>query len=165
MEFGALSCTPFPDCQLCIFNSKCLAFKKNKVDLIPVKTQKKKIRKRYFNYLVFKGNDGKTLINQRTEKDIWYKLYQFPLIEKDVLVDDILSSSDFSEYLKNNKLKISNTKHKIIRYKHVLSHQHLFIAFYLINLNTVINDGYYISNLNDFTFPVPISNFISKYLI
>ena len=165
MEFGALSCTPFPDCQLCIFNSKCLAFKKNKVDSIPVKTQKKKIRKRYFNYLVFKGNDGKTFINQRKEKDIWYKLYQFPLIEKDVLDDDILLSSDFSEYLKNNKLKITNTEHEIIRYKHVLSHQHLFIAFYLINLNTVVKDGYDISNLNDFTFPVPISNFISKYLI
>ena len=165
MEFGALSCTPFPDCQLCIFNSKCLAFKKNEVDFIPVKTQKKKIRNRYFNYLVFKDNDGKTFINQRKEKDIWYKLYQFPLIEKDVLVDDILISRDFSEYLTNNKLKISNTKHKIIRYKHVLSHQHLFIAFYLINLNTVINDGYDISNLNDFTFPVPISNFINKYLI
>jgi A/G-specific adenine glycosylase len=165
MEFGALSCTPFPDCQLCIFNSKCLAFKKNKVDLIPVKTQKKKIRNRYFNYLVFKDNDGKTFINQRKEKDIWYKLYQFPLIEKDVLVDDISLSSDFSEYLTKNKLKISNTKHKIIRHKHVLSHQHLFIAFYLINLNTVINDGYDISNLNDFTFPVPISNFINKYLI
>ena len=165
MEFGALSCTPFPDCQLCIFNSKCLAFKKNKVDLIPVKTQKKKIRNRYFNYLVFKDNDCKTFINQRKEKDIWYKLYEFPLIEKDVLVDDISLSSDFSEYLTNNKLKISNTKHKIIRYKHILSHQHLFIAFYLINLNTVINDGYDISNLNDFTFPVPISNFINKYLI
>ena len=165
MEFGALSCTPFPDCQSCIFNSKCLAFKKNKVDLIPIKTQKKKIRNRYFNYLVFKDNSGKTLINQRTEKDIWYKLYQFPLIEQDVLIDDITLSSDFLGYLINNKLKISNSNHKIIRYKHVLSHQNLFIAFYLINLNSVINNGHYISNLNDFTFPVPISNFISKYLI
>jgi len=165
MEFGALICTPFPDCQLCIFNSKCLAFKKNKVDLMPVKIKKKKIRNRYFNYLVFLGNNGRTYINQRKEKDIWYKLYQFPLIEKDVLIDNILLGSDFSEYLKNNKLKISNTEHKIIRYEHVLSHQNLFIAFYLINLNTVINGGYKISNLNDFTFPVPISNFISKYLI
>ncbi len=165
MEYGALLCTPFPDCQLCIFNSKCVAFKNNRVDLIPIKTQKKKIRNRYFNYLVFKDNDGKTFINQRTEKDIWYKLYQFPLIEKDALVDDITSSSDFSEYLINNKLKITNSKHKIIRYKHILSHQNLFIAFYLINLNTVINDGHDISNLNDFTFPVPISNFINKYLI
>ena len=165
MEFGALSCTPFPDCQSCIFNSKCLAFKKNKVDLIPIKTQKKKIRNRYFNYLVFKDNSGKTYINQRTEKDIWHKLYQFPLIEHDVLIDDITLSSDFLGYLINNKLKISNSKHKIIRYKHVLSHQNLFIAFYIINLNSVINDGHYISNLNNFTFPVPISNFISKYLI
>ena len=165
MEYGALLCTPFPDCQLCIFNSKCVAFKNNRVDLIPIKTQKKKIRNRYFNYLVFKDNDGKTFVNQRTEKDIWYKLYQFPLIEQDALVDDITSSSDFSEYLVNNKLKITNSKHKIIRYKHILSHQNLFIAFYLINLNTVINDGHDISNLNDFTFPVPISNFINKYLI
>ena len=142
-----------------------LAFKKNQVDLIPIKSQKKKIRNRYFNYLVFKDNFGKTYINQRTEKDIWFKLYQFPLIEQDILVEDITSSSDFLEYLINNKLKVSNTKHKIIRYKHVLSHQNLFIAFYLINLNTVINDGHNISNLNDFTFPVPISNFINNYLI
>jgi len=165
MEFGALSCTPFPDCQLCIFNSKCFAFNKNKVDLLPTKSKKKKIRNRYFNYLVFKDNLGKTIIHQRMEKDIWYKLYQFPLIENDFLVDDILSNIDFLDFLNNNKLKTSNTKHKIIRYKHVLSHQNLFIAFHLINLNSVINDGHYISNLNELTFPVPISNFISKYLI
>ena len=123
------------------------------------------MKKRYFNYLIFKNRLDQKIIIQRLKKDIWFKLYQFPLIEKDVLVDDISLSSDFSEYLTNNKLKISNAKHKIIRYKHVLSHQHLFIAFYLINLNTVINDGHDISNLNDFTFPVPISNFINKYLI
>lgn len=165
MEFGALSCTPFPDCQSCIFNLKCFAFNKNKVDLIPIKSKKKKIRNRYFNYLVFKDNFGKTLINQRIEKDIWYKLYQFPLIEQDVLVEDISSSPDFLDFLNNNELKTSNSKHKIIRCKHLLSHQNLFIAFYLIKTNTVINDGHDISNLNEFIFPVPISNFISKYLI
>tara|TARA_Y100001935_G_scaffold247794_1_gene244141 strand:+ start:750 stop:1790 length:1041 start_codon:yes stop_codon:yes gene_type:complete len=165
MEFGALSCTPIPDCQVCIFNSKCRAFKKNEVDLLPSKSQKKKIRNRYLYYLVFKDSNGKTLIKKRTKKDIWYKLYQFPLIEKDILVNDITLNDDFLEYLINNNLKISNNKHKIVRSKHVLTHQNLFISFYLINLKNIINDGLDISNLNDFTFPVPISNFINKYLI
>ena len=165
MEFGALSCTPFPDCKLCIFNSKCLAFKKNEVDLLPSKSQKKKTRNRYLYYFVFIDINGKTLINQRTEKDIWFKLYQFPLIEKEALVDDITTSDDFLDYLTNNKFKISANKHKIVKCKHALTHQNLFISFYIINLNIIINDGLDISDLNLFTFPVPISNFINKYLI
>ena len=165
MEFGALSCTPFPDCQLCIFNSKCLAFKKNEVELLPSRSQKKKIRNRYLYYFVFVDINGKTLINQRTEKDIWFKLYQFPLIEKEALVDDITTSYEFLDYLTNNKFKISANKHKIVKCKHILTHQNLFISFYIINLNIIINDGIDMSDLSRFTFPVPISNFINKYLI
>ena len=28
MEFGALICTPFPDCNSCILSSKCTAYKR-----------------------------------------------------------------------------------------------------------------------------------------
>ena len=42
MEFGALVCTPFPDCESCAFSSKCIAFNKKEVEIIPVKSKKKK---------------------------------------------------------------------------------------------------------------------------
>jgi len=32
MEYGALVCTPFPDCESCIFSSKCIAYINNEVD-------------------------------------------------------------------------------------------------------------------------------------
>src|SRR5690606_35061662 len=65
MEFGAVHCKPRnPDCNICIFNSSCYALANNKVDKLPVKTSKTKIRNRYFNYLVFLSSDEKTILQK-----------------------------------------------------------------------------------------------------
>ena len=69
MEFGALQCVPKnPDCGICIFSSSCAALQKNKVNQLPIKTKKAKVRNRYFHYLVFLDNNNTTIINKRTEK-------------------------------------------------------------------------------------------------
>ena len=80
MEFGALVCTPFPDCESCIFSSKCVTYMNKEVDAIPVKSKKKKPKERFLNYIVFIDSKQKTIVNKRTNKDIWYKLNEFPLI-------------------------------------------------------------------------------------
>ena len=50
MEFGALQCVPkSPNCGICVFNESCAALQKNKVDQLPVKSKKLKVRNRYFN--------------------------------------------------------------------------------------------------------------------
>ncbi len=165
MEYGALVCKPFPDCVKCIFKTNCISFKNNEVKLVPIKSKNKKKIKRYLNYLVFIDAHKKTLIKQRIKKDIWYKLFEFPLIEQDKLINDIKSNTEFNNYLNENNIQIDKFEKDIHKIKHILSHQTLFISFHIINTKDKLNNGVEISSLTNFTFPVPIIKFIDKCLI
>ncbi len=81
MDFGAVICKPAaPLCHQCIFQKSCVAFAQNKVSQWPVKEKKMQVRKRWFYYLVMEY-EKELIIRQRTEKDIWQQLYEFPMIE------------------------------------------------------------------------------------
>lgn len=80
MDFGALICKPKPLCSHCFFNYNCAAYRVGTQNLLPVKEKKLPARERWFNYVVLTCN-GKVLVQQRTEKDIWQQLFQFVLIE------------------------------------------------------------------------------------
>ena len=165
MEYGALVCKPFPDCVKCIFKTNCISFKNNEVKLLPIKSKNKKKIKRYLNYLVFIDSHKKTLIKQRIKKDIWYKLFEFPLIEQDKLINDIKTNNEFNNYLNENNIQIDKFEKDIYTIKHILSHQTLFISFHIINTKDKLNNGVEISSLTNFTLPVPIIKFIDKCLI
>ena len=165
MEFGALVCTPFPDCESCIFSSKCVTYMNKEVDAIPVKSKKKKPKERFLNYIVFIDSKQKTIVNKRTNKDIWYKLNEFPLIESKTEIKNINTLTDFKKLIDNSSLTIIKEKEKIYRVKHILSHQILYISFYQICVKETITSGVHLSNLNNYNFPVPITNFINKLLI
>lgn len=165
MEYGALVCTPFPDCESCIFSSKCIAHINNEVDTIPVKSKKKKPKERFLNYIVFIDSKQKTIVNKRINKDIWYKLNEFPLIESKTEIKNILTNSDFKKLIDNSSLTLKKENEKIHRVKHILSHQILYISFYQISVKEVITSGVHLSHLNNYNFPVPITNFINKLLI
>ena len=165
MEYGALVCKPFPDCVKCIFKTNCISFKNNEVKLVPIKSKNKKKIKRYLNYLVFIDAHKKTLIKQRIKKDIWYKLFEFPLIEQDKLINDIKSNNEFNNYLNENNIQIDKFEKDIHTIKHILSHQTLFISFHIINTKDKLINGVEISSLTNFTLPVPIIKFIDKCLI
>lgn len=81
MDFGATICKPaLPLCGECVFRDICLAYVEKKIPEFPVKEKKSKSRERWFHYLVFHlGN--KIAIRQRTGKDIWQNLYEFPNME------------------------------------------------------------------------------------
>lgn len=84
MDFGAVVCKPVsPICTACCFQKSCIAFQDNRVNELPVKEKKIKIRKRWFYYLLL-DYKNEIAIRQRTEKDIWQDLYEFPLIESPV---------------------------------------------------------------------------------
>ena len=87
----------------CPFADSCVAFQKNKIDLLPVKEKKLKIKNRYFNFLVIKTADDKTILKERKGKGIWQGLYQFPLLESDKSIDknDLISSEMFNEMFPN----------------------------------------------------------------
>ena len=165
MEYGALVCSPFPDCESCIFSSRCVAYMNKEVDAIPVKSKKKKPKERFLNYIVFIDSKHKTIVNKRTNKDIWYKLNEFPLIESKTEIKNINTLTDFKKLIDNSSLTIIKEKEKIYRVKHILSHQILYISFYQISVEEIITSGVHLSSLNNYNFPVPITNFINKLLI
>ena len=164
MEYGAIVCSPFPDCESCNFSSKCVAYMNKEVDAIPVKSKKKKPKERFLNYIVFIDSKHKTIVNKRTNKDIWYKLNEFPLIESKTEIKNINTLADFKKLIDNSSLTIIKEK-EIYRVKHILSHQILYISFYQISVKETITSGVHLSNLNNYNFPVPITNFINKLLI
>ncbi len=166
MEFGALHCKPQnPSCEVCPFNDKCIALKDHRVRELPVKLRKTKIKKRYFNYLVFDLKDSKTILEQRKGKGIWNGLYQFPLVESERLIGrtDILKNSKFQELLINNKeysVELLNEDPVV----HKLSHQHLFTRFWLISTNKVEAEAVSLDKVTYYPVPVLIENFLKDYL-
>ncbi|MCB9281045.1 MAG: A/G-specific adenine glycosylase [Lewinellaceae bacterium] len=85
MDFGATCCTPRrPACAGCPLMTECRALAEDKVDQYPVKSKKIERRTRYFNYLVVRFGD-QVLIRQRLGKDIWQRLYEFPMVESESL--------------------------------------------------------------------------------
>ncbi|MBK9288070.1 MAG: A/G-specific adenine glycosylase [Flavobacteriales bacterium] len=81
MELGATVCLPRnPACGDCPLASRCIARKEGRIDRLPVKAGKTKVRDRYFHYLIIRSG-GRIWLHQRTEKDIWRDLYQPPLVE------------------------------------------------------------------------------------
>jgi A/G-specific adenine glycosylase len=164
MDFGAVICKPAaPLCADCPFQRSCYAFFNQKIDLLPVKEKKISVRHRWFYYLVLEYRHT-IAIHQRTDKDIWQQLYEFPLIEVSTEQDRnrILQIAIKNKILKKNSyepLSISPL------YKQKLSHQLITGRFLKIKLKqkpetmkawTWIN----YNQLGRYTFPV----FINQYL-
>lgn len=163
MEFGALQCVPKnPNCDDCPLNLGCLALQKRKVQLLPVKSKKLKIRDRYFNYVVFLDIEGSTIIHKRSQKGIWHNLYEFPLIEstKNLEFADFQQELVNREFVSNELVSIEecNSKSQL----HKLTHQHLYIKFWRVNLSGRITDGINYETLLTFPFPIVLYNFIEK---
>jgi A/G-specific adenine glycosylase len=162
MEFGALQCVPkSPNCSECIFNKSCAALQKKKVDQLPVKLKKIKVRNRFFNYLIFSDELQNTIIQKRTDKGIWHNLYEFPLIETEKEENfETMSKQIKTDFQHWNILTIGEENSKSIVHK--LSHQHLHIKFWDVKIGETIPNGINSSDLNTFPFPIVIYNFIEK---
>ncbi len=168
MEFGALQCKPKnPYCIVCPLNDSCEGLKQGIVEKLPVKLKKIKIKKRYFNYLVFIINGKQTVIKQRTDNGIWKGLYEFPLIEaEENNIDAIISHDILRDMINEAKYEITSFKDKPIVHK--LSHQHLYTRFYIIKLDTMpkMHGNQKVVNFKDIhNYPVPIllGNFIDSF--
>lgn len=113
MELGALICLPKkPKCSSCPLSDSCEAHYNNSWTQLPVKIGKTKVKNRYLNYFICL-KDNQILMQQRLDKDIWAKMYEFPLIESERLDSEIHS-------------EISLIKHV----NHKLTHQNLSVHFF-----------------------------------
>jgi A/G-specific adenine glycosylase len=161
MEFGALQCVPKnPDCTNCIFSDSCAALQKKKVDQLPVKSKKIKVKTRFFTYLVFEDEVRNTLIQKRTQKGIWHNLYEFPLLETETnLSTDVISDLIHKQILIENKiLDISRFNETVMVHK--LTHQHLNIYFWKVRVAGKLSDGMDWKSVKKLPFPIVIHNFI-----
>jgi A/G-specific adenine glycosylase len=134
MEFGALVCLPKnPDCPHCVLSDLCIARKKGKTGVFPVKKGKNRVRERHFYYLYVQFNES-TLLHKRTGNDIWNSLYEFPLIESDqpLPYESIVSHPVWKALAGFGKMK---TMDKARIYRHKLTHQTLHCTFYQIRIN------------------------------
>ncbi|MBW1295239.1 A/G-specific adenine glycosylase [Aquimarina litoralis] len=169
MEFGALQCKPQnPYCIVCPLNESCESLQKGTVTSLPVKLKKLKVKKRYFNYLIFSVNDRQTIIRQRTGKGIWQNLYEFPLIEsdKDVDLEYITKHSIVKDIVGEVSYDISVYKEEFTVHK--LSHQHLYTRFYIIRTDEIpkIDEGSKlvpIDEIKEYPVPILLGNFIDSF--
>ncbi len=166
MEFGALQCVPkSPNCEICVFNSKCLALKNNKVGVLPLKTKKTKVVNRFFNYLIFEDEIAHTLIQKRSAKGIWHNLYEFPLLEtqSDIGLEEVIQLT--CEYYKDKFEIIAVENLQKAPINHKLSHQNLSIQFWKVKVKGLLTNGLSFSEVKKFPFPIVIIKFIEQDLL
>lgn len=164
MEFGALHCKPRqPLCETCPLSNSCLALKNNTTGDLPVKLKKAKIKKRYFNYLVFLSEENRTIMEQRSGKGIWEGLYQFPLVETDepVSADKLPFDAKFVELSGKGirHIRLFNE----LPIVHKLSHQHIYTRFWVIEKKVLPTESIPVENLHEYPVPVLIANFLNDY--
>jgi A/G-specific adenine glycosylase len=159
MEFGATFCVPAnPPCERCIFKRSCVAYSQSLQSDLPVKKKNPPSRKRYFHYLVYRKGTS-LMMKKRDEKDIWFGLYDFPLIEKTrpVSAHKILSE------IKQSKRKMPATITPV--YKHILSHQTILCKFIIVPWDKSGKQRedsrfYSLKRISDLPKPVLISRFL-----
>ena len=159
MEYGALVCTPkVPGCKSCRLSINCEALSKNEVDILPLKSKKINKRDRFFNFLVI--TDGESAyLQQRLEKDIWIRLFQFPLLETEQEISSIENNSliDSNHYLVN-----------VSDHKHLLSHQTIYAKFWLFKSETALPQNskfkiVSISEIHNYAVPKLIENYLNEF--
>lgn len=142
MEFGALYCTPKnPDCSNCVFASSCKAYETKQVAILPIKSKKTAVKKRYFNYLFF-DKPNTAFIQQRTEGDIWEGLYELPLVETEKEINEkteLIELPNYQEITQKHSIKYIR---KAFRVSHKLSHRDILTTFWHIG----VTDNFLINN-------------------
>ena len=130
MEFGATECTPTkPNCSGCIFNDRCVALATSKIDNLPVKLSKIKVRKRYLHYLMLLDQHRNTRFVKRPNDGIWAGLYEFPMIEtsssRELTVNEI-------EYFLGQSASVTLLSSDPMVHK--LSHRYLEVRVYRVEV-------------------------------
>lgn len=164
MDFGATVCKPAaPLCSDCVFKKHCIAFNKDLIAALPVKEKKITIKQRWFYYIVMEFKNEVAIV-QRTGKDIWKDLFEFPLIEvtKEMNEKNIIKQLNMKEWFATADYTIENISPL---FKQQLSHQSISGKFITIKLKRKIklkSDWWLVTKerLKNFAFP----QFINQYL-
>lgn len=132
MDLGATVCTPrSPLCDQCPLQKKCIAYHSGLIDLLPVKSKKLTVRKRYFNYILLKW-ENQIWIHKRTGNDIWENLHEPFLVETNEPID-------IKTLKKHPLFKEMNISYDLIKNEgnitQRLTHQLINTQFFTVRLN------------------------------
>ncbi len=167
IEMGAMICKPRnPACGICSVRDICFALKHKRVDLLPYKRGKVKVRERYFNYLVICDNENQLVIRKRTTQDIWKNMYDFPLIESEQILDieEMKQTNEWNKIFKDCK-NVIKVKSRVFHHK--LSHQNINAIFWSIqtisNSKFDVNTEYVVIKNFNMIHEYPIPKLIENY--
>ena len=164
MDFGATICKPVPQCDQCVFNKSCYALLNKRIFELSVKEKKISIKKRWFYYLLIE-HKHQLAIRQRTAKDIWQQLYEFPMIEnaQDLERGKILARAEKLNWFIPGKYEVVTLSPV---YKQQLSHQLIAGRFIHVRVkNKPDQDDWQWVNetgLEKFAFPRVINQYLEK---
>lgn len=130
MDFGATVCTPQqPRCADCPLQIHCTAHQTDRTRELPQKKPKAPRRLRYFHFLLF-NHQGAILIRQRKEKDVWQKLFDFPALETNTLLNETQLLARQQEWPVGTTLP-TPMLHSISKpFRQLLSHQDIRARFF-----------------------------------
>ncbi|WP_212000564.1 A/G-specific adenine glycosylase [Chitinophaga sp. HK235] len=163
MDFGAVVCKPQqPACGTCPLNRKCQARQQQLVDVLPVKSKKLQIKKRYFNHLLVELKDN-IYIRKRTEKDIWQNLHEFILIETSEAaeLDELRQQETFRHLFENVPFTVVNVSAPV---KQQLTHQTIHSRFFTLEVEQPLPLPEHLlvsrKKLDNYAFPKTITDFL-----
>ncbi len=161
MDFGALVCKPRqPACMDCPLSPNCVAYQRERIPFLPVKSRSLSVRVRHFHYLILEYRQ-QVYIRERPGKDIWQHLYEFYLIE---------TEGDFreSEHWKRIFPSVLKVSAPLFEHRQRLTHQLICSTFYEVKLKDkpeILEDsGIWRSrdSLKKFAFPGTIVSFFNQ---
>jgi A/G-specific adenine glycosylase len=117
MDLGSLVCTPAnPACIICPLSDICLSNRHGTQAQLPVKKSKQPRKKRFFEYN-WCEKQGKVLVREREEADIWRNLFEFPGCERE----------ETAFYEKSIEKQGSEVPVILFEGKQILSHQEIHV--------------------------------------
>ena len=129
MDFGATLCTPkSPACTSCPLQTHCVAYQTGRVHQLPQKKTRAPRRIRYFHFFLFNHNQ-KVIIRRREKKDVWQKLYEFPLLETNSLLDEKQLLAEQENWPVGQHADDVYIKHVSKPFRQLLSHQDIRARF------------------------------------
>jgi A/G-specific adenine glycosylase len=163
MDCGAVVCKPKqPLCKQCPLQSKCGAYLKGLVDVLPVKEKKVAQKTRWLFYFIIE-HDDKVYVRLRTTKDIWENLYEFVLIETTAATEvaQLQQLPAFKKLVGKNGHSVE-TISKLYHQK--LTHQTIHGQFIRVKLKKAAEINGYQAVTQKQLASLPFPKFITTYL-
>lgn len=135
MDFGAVICKPAaPLCENCVLKKKCVALTTARVQELPVKAKKSRIRDRWFIYFILE-HKGYIAVRQRKAKDIWQDLYEFPMVELKKAPGRKMGLQDPALQTWLGKVNVTELETPVT-YRQLLSHQQVHGYFSVLQTDS-----------------------------